>query len=360
MMLAPREQLPPRSKLIRVLRLGLPFGVSLIVHAALATALVLSAWSIRPGGDAGHARTEVLITVPTPTTQSVNPDTAAPEPAQAAVPDAPPPSLQGLASPSALTAPPALRSAAVELANPGELLRSQDDSAIQGATFAGMGAKRAASVVYVVDASGAMITSLKFILAELERSVRNLSSGQKFQVVLFRERTGGGASLYDVFSPRGNPSRETLLPATPANKAALREWLKTIIPTGRSNPLDGLRRGLSFEPDAVFLLSRSIRRSGGAAGDGTGAAAIGESASGVWGRGKAEIMAELERLNPQRGGRRRAVIKAIQFLEEDPTGTMQAIGESHGDGPGSYSVVTLEALGGGGGAPGAGAQPAAR
>src|SRR6185295_11960745 len=99
----------------------------------------------------------------------------------------------------------------------------------------------------------------------------------------------------------------------------------TIIPTGRSNPLDGLRRGLSLDPDAVFLLSRSIRRSGGAAGDGTGAAAIGEGAGGVWGRGKTEILAELDKLNPRRGQQRRTVIEALQFLEEDPTGTMQAI-----------------------------------
>jgi len=57
-------------------------------------------------------------------------------------------------------------------------------------------------------------------------------------------------------------------------------------------------------------------------------------------------MAELDRLNPRGlNGQRRATIKAIQFLEEDPTGTMQAIGEEHGDGPGSYTVLTLRALG---------------
>jgi hypothetical protein len=341
------------SHLVRLLHLGLPLGVSLIVHSALAAVLIYSAWSIRPGGEPGRARAEVLITVPTPTTQTVQPSSGESVPVRAAAPDTLPPLLQGLATPN-LAAPPVLRSATIEATNPGELLRAQDDSAIQGATFAGMGAKRAASVVYVVDASGAMVTSLKFVLAELERSVRNLSSAQKFQVILFRDRSG---SLYETFSPDGRTSG--LLPATPANKAALREWLKTITPTGRSNPLDGLRRGLSLSPDVIFLLSRSIRRSGGAAGDGTGAAAIGESASGVWGRGKAEIMAELDKLNPVRGDTRRVVIKALQFLEEDPTGTMQAIGDLHGDGPGSYSVVTLQALGGAaagsGGAPGEGA-----
>ncbi len=342
--MSPQPPTPPR-KLNYVLRLGLPLGASLVVHAALACVLIYSAWSIRPGGEVGRARSEVLITVPTPTTEPTESSTTAEAAAPANV-ATPPPPLQGLTTPS-LVAPPSLRSAAVETTSPAELLRSQDDSAIQGATFAGMGAKRAAAIVYVVDASGAMVSSLKFILAELERSVRNLSSAQKFQVVLFRERTTDeGVSLFEVFSPRpGEGGR--LLPATPANKAALREWLKTIIPTGRSNPLDGLRRGLSLDPDAIFLLSRSIRRSGGAAGDGTGAAAIGQGAGGVWGRGKTEILAELDKLNPRRGQQRRTVIKALQFLEEDPTGTMQAIGDEHGDGPGSYSVVTLQALGGG-------------
>lgn len=343
--MTPPPAVPGSRKLNYILRLGMPLGVSLIVHGALACVLIYSAWSIRPGGVVGKARSEVLITVPTPTTEAKDSSTST-EAASPAVVATPPPPLQGLTTPS-LVAPPSLRSAVIETTSPGELLRSQDDSAIRGATFAGMGAKRAAAIVYVVDASGAMISSLKFVLAELERSIRNLSSAQKFQVVLFRERnTDGGVSLYEVFSPRAGEG-DRLLPATPANKAALREWLKTIIPTGRSNPLDGLRRGLGFDPDAVFLLSRSIRRSGGAAGDGTGASAIGAGAGGVWGRGKAEILAELDKLNPRRGTQRRSVIKALQFLEEDPTGTMQAIGDEHGDGPGSYSVVTLQALGGG-------------
>ena len=40
------------------------------------------------------------------------------------------------------------------------------------------------------------------------------------------------------------------------------------------------------------------------------------------------------------------VIKAIQFVEEDPTGTMQLIGTEHGDGPGSYRVLSVQDLGG--------------
>ncbi len=85
----------------------------------------------------------------------------------------------------------------------------------------------------------------------------------------------------------------------------------------------------------MFLLSRSIRRSSGE-----------RETGGVWGRGPEETLAELDRMNPKRaGGHRRVAIKAIQFLEEDPTGTMQMIGTEHGDGPGSYRVLSLQDLG---------------
>jgi len=151
------------------------------------------------------------------------------------------------------------------------------DPGATGATFAGLGARRAESVVYVVDASGAMVSSLKFILAELERSVRGLSTAQRFAVVLFRERPEAGTA-YDLFvPPGGDAGRVALAPANATNKAALARWLAVVQPGGRSDPLDGLRCGLAFKPDVVFLLSRSIRRSGGEAG----------AEPGVWGRGRA-------------------------------------------------------------------------
>jgi hypothetical protein len=330
--LAPVRHWPVWRSVAFLTRLGLPLTVSIAFHVAVGMLLIISAWGFRSGLAGGRARTELVISLPPPAAapapshEPATPEIAAPAPIEA-----PPPVLQGLASRAAVAPPPTLRSAATEVLSAGELLRRQDESAI-GATFAGLGARQAVSIVYVVDASGAMVSSLKFVLAELERSVRSLSSGQKFQVILFRER--GESQPFDVLTPTGGRAR--LLAATPANKAVLASWLTGITPTGRSNPLDGLRRGLEFDPDALFLLSRSIRRSSGD-----------KDESGVWGKGPQETMAELDRLNPRdaRNGRRRVVIKAIQFLEPDPTGTMQLIGEQHGDGPGSYSVLTLEALG---------------
>jgi hypothetical protein len=346
---------PPSTRVRAGLRVALPIVMSLAVHGVIAAVVITSALGFSHGDGEGRARAEVVLHLPQapalPRNEEARSEGVIPP---AAVGQALP-RLQGLSTPS-LAPPPVLRSAASEPLGAGELLlRRTDDSGTGGATFAGVGARRAGSVVYVVDASGAMVSSLKFVLAELERSVRSLSSAQKFQVVLFRERPGGG--MYEVFAAPGQGRGPVLVAATPTNKAALAQWLATIAPTGRSNPLDGLKRGLEFEPDAIFLLSRSIRRSGGANGQGLAERETG----GVWGRGTSEILAELDRLNPVRRssgeGRRRVVIKCLQFLEEDPTGTMQAIGAEHGDGPGSYTVLTLQALGAptvGGGARGGG------
>lgn len=175
--------------------------------------------------------------------------------------------------------------------------------------FAGLGSSNARSVVYAVDASGPMVTTLPEIIDELVRSVSRLSPTQRFGVVVFRLKADGTTS--ESFMP-------VLVRATPQAKKEVREWLLSLAPAGRSNPLAGLRTAMELRPDAIFLLSRGIERSGG----------------GLWDLGLDAIMEELDRLNPadERTGRRDVVIKTIQFLDEDPTGTMQRIGQVHGQG----------------------------
>ncbi len=175
--------------------------------------------------------------------------------------------------------------------------------------FAGLGSSNARSVVYVVDASGPMVSTLPEVIAELVRSVSRLSAGQRFGVVLFRLKDDGTET--ESFMP-------VLMRATPQAKKEVREWLLALTPSGRSNPLSGLRVALEMRPDAVFLLSRGIERSGG----------------GLWELGLDATMEELDRLNPaeEHTGMRAVVIKTIQFLDEDPTGTMQRIGQVHGHG----------------------------
>jgi hypothetical protein len=188
-------------------------------------------------------------------------------------------------------------------------------------TFAGVEGERAARVVYALDASGAMTSTLPWIKREVALSVARLASSQSFEVVVFRVEPGG--------SPRIERFADDPTPATESAKLALARWLRGIEPSGRSDPLAGLTAALRHDPELVYLLTRSIRRS---AGD-------------DWGAGLKPTLDALERLNPRaRDGTRRAVIKSVAFLEEDLTGLLDAIAQRHGDGPGSARVIPLEAL----------------
>jgi len=222
--------------------------------------------------------------------------------------------------PSLLSAPPRARAeslaaedTASDHASATPAAASESEAA--GVRFAGLGASNARSVVYIVDASGPMVTSMPRVVHELRRSVEQLSPAQKFGVVLFRRTESGGGA--EVFSP-------VLMRATPSAKRRLVDWLAEIRPVGASNPLTGLEAALKLKPDAAFLLSRSIVRSGG----------------GVWDDGLESTLARLEELNPPvtPDGRRATLIQTIQFLDDDPTGIMQAIGARHGQGAG-YRVI---------------------
>lgn len=197
--------------------------------------------------------------------------------------------------------------------------------------FAGVQARRAHRVVYVVDASGPMASSLAFVKGELARSIGALEADQSFQVLFFREVTSGGGTSYVAFDSGG--SSPQLIPATADVKRRFQAWLGTIRPAGRSNPEPALEESLRLGPDLVFVLSRRIKRT-------NLADAAGETR---------QILASLDRLNPpdRLTGHRLVVIKTIQFLDDDPSGLLQAIGQTHGDGPDSYKLLTIGELSGG-------------
>lgn len=230
---------------------------------------------------------------------------ASPLPEPASLSDSATPSFTSESS-GAITLPDAASMFAVPASAPGGAAAASVADAVAGGdrtvAFSGLGASNAKSVVYVVDASGSMVTSLPFVIAELERSVARLSPTQKFGVVLFR-RLPSGADGTETFSP-------VLVRATDTARQLLHDWLASTRPSGRSNPLVGLDRAASYQPDAVFLLSRSIERSGG----------------NVWDLGFENTIARVDALNPAR----RMLIQTIQFLDDDPTGIMQEIGRRHG------------------------------
>jgi len=200
----------------------------------------------------------------------------------------------------------------------------------RSASFAGVRAERAKKVVYAVDASGVMVSSLPFVLDELARNLSKLEPDQEFQVVVFQEPLrpqdeGPGPEptierlLEHTYWIRdaADETKPGLLSAsvgTAAIRSRLEELRRRIRPGGPSNPLTGLRVALSLKPDVVFLLSRGIKRSGTA-----------------WGPGVEEVLSALDRANPKdKSGRRSVQIKTVQFVEADPTGLMDRIAKDHG------------------------------
>lgn len=186
------------------------------------------------------------------------------------------------------------------------------------ASFAGVKGERAGRVVYVLDASGAMTSCLPFIKKELEASVSRLIPGQTFQIVMMRRRATEKGAEIRFF----NASGDGFLAPDTKNRVTLKDWLDDVSPKWASDPGAGIEAALKQQPDVIFVLTRSIRRS---AGD----EPLNRS-----------LLARLDSLNPKdRAGRRRTAIKVLQFIDEDPTGVLPEIAREHGDGPESYRVI---------------------
>lgn len=266
------------------------------------------------------------IVVPTPPPQPVTPPGFESRQKVDAAPAAPP----------TPTPPPSSRSSTLTgapidaLVTPGSTQTSGVPRVAVGegvASFTSVSGDRARSIVYVIDGSGSMTSCLPFIRQELQRSIMRLDAGQQFQVVVCRDYpsgvTGSEPAIFS-FSPRAD-LESALAPATDLNKALIRSWSERIEPLGRSRVLAGLERALELKPDLIFLLSRSVKRTG-------------VSTDGV----QDAILHRLSELNPADAtGKRKSVIKALQFIEDDPTGLMQRIGREHGDGPESYRVISV-------------------
>lgn len=299
-----------------------PLACSVAVHGLLLAGVTMSfrSWSVEAPASAGSGGIVVEL-APMKTATAGPAPVRVPEAAAdvPAAPTVPTPRAAEAAGPGAggpdggvLTRPVVERGggAAGLASSPGGALAGAlagGDASSIGVAFAGLSATPTRSVVYVVDSSGPMVTTLPQVLALLTRSVGDLRPTQRFGVVLFREVPGEPGA--EVFSPK-------LLDATARNRGRLKDWLVSVRARGRSNPLAGLRAALALKPQVVFLLTRSIERSQG----------------GQWEQGEEVILAELESLNPvdPATGRRATIIKTIQFLNDDPTGIMAAIAERHG------------------------------
>lgn len=285
--------------------------LSLLAHAALAALCFYSPLAPAPRGGSLHAAQ------PSAVAMVLNPSSTPPPPPTSAVPQTPraattlgptPSTAAASASAAATPAPAPPPDLSATLAGAPTL------TALPGAspslTFAGLDADSeiASSVVYVVDTSGPMVSSLPWVIAELRRSAASLLPTQQFTVVFFSDR-GGSAPVTRTFSPK-------LVDASPRQLGRLDSFLNTADADGRSSPLAGLREALRLRPRVVFLLCRAIPRTNG----------------NQWDAGRDAILRELDTLNPADAatGKRSTSIKVIQFLEPDPTGLLQDIALAHG------------------------------
>ncbi len=319
----------PNQKLARSV---IPSLASIAIHAALALALLgvtIERFTAPPPRPARLAIESAAPPAPTEARSDEQPPPTDPQPARSAPATDPETTIRRAAQ----DARDRLRSApgsTLARAAPAPPVRAAPPPvtsatpAPPAAAFAGVQAQAATRIVFAVDASGAMVTSFSFVQDELARAIDRLQPTQSFQVVLFAERTGDTPESWSTIPHTGDD--DALIRATAANRVLARRWIYNALPGGRSNPVEGLTRALEFDPDLVFLLARGIQRTGAAPDPADHQATL----------------ATLDTLNPvePRSGLRPTVIKAIEFIEPDPTGLIEQIARIHGDGQGALRLIT--------------------
>ena len=115
----------------------------------------------------------------------------------------------------------------------------------QGPSFFGLGgqARGARRIVYVVDRSGSMMTTLEGVKKELRQSIGRLRRSQKFHVIFF-----------NAGAPLENPPRR-LVSAIQAHKRDTFRFLEDITAGGGTDPRVAIRRAFAAGPDLIYLLT---------------------------------------------------------------------------------------------------------
>lgn len=316
--------------------MALPPGVSIAIHAALLILLLIvgSRAATLASQDPAPKRiplAELEFTAPPkvatpetdtqPDSDSVSRTNQTPPTQQSNTLDT---QARALQKPTAVTSQ-AMSSATLDsLARQSSSLSTEPTQAPAPISFAGVSTGAARSIVYVVDTSGATMTSLSYIRERLLQSIDRLSPTQRFQVIAFRRLSDSTYTTPDL-----QQSDNKLPRATRANKQAVADWIKAMPAQGQSNPVDGLAAAIDLEPDMILLISRGIQRT-----------------EAPWAGGLKSVRQRLDQLNPLDPiqGTRPVVIKTIQLLDEDPTGIMRTIGVFHGDGHNDHQVITYNQL----------------
>gem|GEM_PF-3200638 len=333
-------------------------GASLGVHLALGVAVVLFASSGPQSAalpEATLAEHDVAVVVAASAQpRSAQPSSAQPSSASAsstslaAANVEPLPPTQQPALPPPANSSPARQSerATAQVAwksqtPPQEQERTAAQNQPAAVSFAGLSSQgQAASVIiFAIDLSGPMLTAMPLLSNELLASISQLQADQRYAIVAFSLPAGAASPQILTYSPPRSTSRGRRA-AKPTSELEL--WLAGLRPAGSSVPLSGLRAALSLagnqlaagERAVVFLFCRSINRTEGNTNP-----------------LQADALAELDALNPaDAAGRRRIVIKAVEFIDADRTGMLDAILQQHGGGKnpresGALRTIVPEQLG---------------
>jgi hypothetical protein len=106
---------------------------------------------------------------------------------------------------------------------------------------------RADTVVFVVDMSGSMNDGGRFERAvhELVRSLNAMAPTQKFFVFFFNGET----------HPMLGMRSAEMMAATPANRAKVVKWIKTLRPDNDTAPEEALKWALKLQPQVIYFLT---------------------------------------------------------------------------------------------------------
>ena len=186
-------------------------------------------------------------------------------------------------------------------------------------SFFGSGGN-ARRIVFIVDASGSLIDTIRYVILELTRAIDALKPLQEFTVIFFQDE-----KVIEV-PPFG------LKRADAQTKSGVIEWIDPanhhIDQWGRTDPLPALRRALSYNPQLIYLLSDQIIRPG---------------PPDLMIEQQVDLLAQIKRINKSD-----TRISTIQFMYPDPlasqsggVGTMQLIARQTG---GIYRFVSEDEL----------------
>ena len=107
--------------------------------------------------------------------------------------------------------------------------------------FLGVPGGRANRIVFVLDATGSMLSEFDNLRVQLRKSIDDLRPPQSFNVVFIKEN-----------SPP--PPAPELLFTTPENKRLVLDYVEKFSATGPTDPIPALTRAFAMKPELIYLL----------------------------------------------------------------------------------------------------------